>query len=49
MRDEIRTIIDEWKEYDVFCGPTVWEEYKKGWARALKDVALGFDLGLVEY
>ena len=39
MRDEIRTIIDEWKEYDVFCGPTVWEEYKKGWARALKDVA----------
>jgi hypothetical protein len=39
MRDEIRTIIDEWKEYDVFCGPTVWEEYKKGWARATKDVA----------
>jgi hypothetical protein len=39
MRDEIRSIIDEWKEYDVFCGPTVWEEYKKGWASALKATA----------
>ena len=34
---EIKEMIDLWKEYNVFDGPTVWEGYKKAWGRALAD------------
>ncbi|KAL7539162.1 hypothetical protein ACHAXR_009724 [Thalassiosira sp. AJA248-18] len=34
---EIKEMMEEWKEHNVFGGPTVWEEYKKGWSRALKE------------
>ena len=34
---EIKGMLEDWKEHNVFGGPTVWEEYKKGWTRALKD------------
>ena len=34
---EIKDMIDSWKEYNVFDGPTVWEGYKKAWGRALVD------------
>jgi hypothetical protein len=34
---EIKEMIDIWKEYNVFDGPTVWEGYKKAWGRALAD------------
>lgn len=36
---EIKGMVEEWKEHNVFGGPTVCEEYKKGWSRALKEVA----------
>jgi len=43
MRDqyqnEVRGMIDEWKEHNVFGGPTVLDEYKRGWSRALKEAA----------
>ena len=34
---EIKNMMDDWKEHDVFGGPTILEEYKKGWIRAVKD------------
>ena len=38
-QSEVKGMMDEWKEHNVFGGPTVLEEYKKGWNRALKEVA----------
>jgi len=38
-QNEIKGMMEEWKEHNVFGGPTVWEEYKKGWSRALKEAA----------
>ena len=34
---EVKEMIDSWKEYSVFDGPTVWEGYKKAWGRAVTD------------
>jgi hypothetical protein len=36
-QNEVREMIESWKEYNVFDGPTVWEGYKKAWGRALAD------------
>eukprot|EP00984_Skeletonema_dohrnii_P039015 scaffold42903_cov139-Skeletonema_dohrnii-CCMP3373.AAC.1 len=36
---EVKEMIDSWKEYSVFDGPTVWEGYKKAWGRAVTDAA----------
>jgi len=36
---EVKEMIDSWKEYSVFDGPTVWEGYKKAWGRAVTDTA----------
>lgn len=36
-RSEVRGMLEEWKEHNVFGGPTVWEEYKRGWGWALKE------------
>eukprot|EP00581_Thalassiosira_minuscula_P011141 CAMPEP_0183719210 /NCGR_PEP_ID=MMETSP0737-20130205/12257_1 /TAXON_ID=385413 /ORGANISM="Thalassiosira miniscula, Strain CCMP1093" /LENGTH=570 /DNA_ID=CAMNT_0025948921 /DNA_START=39 /DNA_END=1751 /DNA_ORIENTATION=+ len=39
-QNEIKGMIDEWKEHDVFGGPTIWEEYRRGWTRAWKEAAV---------
>ena len=36
---EVKEMIDSWKEFSVFDGPTVWEGYKKAWGRAVVDAA----------
>mmetsp|Transcript_35546 Transcript_35546/g.72706 ORF Transcript_35546/g.72706 Transcript_35546/m.72706 type:complete len:512 (+) Transcript_35546:160-1695(+) len=36
---EVKEMIESWKEYSVFDGPTVWEGYKKAWGRAVTDTA----------
>ncbi len=36
---QVKEMIDQWKEYSVFDGPTVWEGYKKAWVRAVQDAA----------
>ncbi len=40
--DEIGSMLEEWKVHDVFGGPTVWEEYKRAWNRALREVNTTF-------
>ena len=37
-QNEVKGMMEEWREHNVFGGPTVWEEYKRGWGRALKEV-----------
>eukprot|EP00985_Skeletonema_marinoi_P033387 scaffold41196_cov153-Skeletonema_marinoi.AAC.1 len=37
---EVKEMIESWKEYSVFDGPTVWEGYKKAWGRAVTDAAV---------
>ncbi|KAL9181011.1 hypothetical protein ACHAXT_009816 [Thalassiosira profunda] len=34
--EEVRGMLEEWKERNVFGGPTVVDEYRRGWNRALK-------------
>lgn len=36
---QVKEMIDQWKDYAVFDGPTVWEGYKKAWGRALLDAS----------
>ena len=36
---EIKDMMDQWKEHNVFGGPTILDEYKRGWSRALKEAA----------
>ncbi len=36
---QVKEMIDQWKEFSVFDGPTVWEGYKKAWGRAVQDSA----------
>lgn len=38
-QSEVKGMMEEWKSHHVFGGPTVMEEYKKGWIRALKEAA----------
>jgi hypothetical protein len=38
-RDEVHSALDEWGECDAFGGPTVWEEYRRGWTAALREAA----------
>ena len=37
--EEIENVLNEWKEHNVFGGPTVWEEYKRAWNRTLREVS----------
>lgn len=37
FQNEVKEMIDIWKKHNVFGGPTVWEGYKKAWARAIAD------------
>ncbi|KAL7552760.1 hypothetical protein ACHAWF_015998 [Thalassiosira exigua] len=39
VRGEAKRMIEEWGEHGAFGGPTVLEEYKRGWARAVKEAA----------
>jgi hypothetical protein len=36
---EIGRMLEEWNDHNVFGGPTVWEEYKRAWNKALKEAS----------
>jgi hypothetical protein len=38
-QDEIGRMLEEWNDHNVFGGPTVWEEYKRAWNKALKEAS----------
>ena len=37
IRDKVRSAMEEWRDHDAFGGPTVWEDYSRGWTGALRE------------
>ena len=37
IRDEVSSAMEEWRAHDAFGGPTVWEDYCRGWTGALRE------------
>ena len=35
VMEEVKEMMESWNRHNVFGGPTVWEQYKKGWSQAL--------------
>ena len=36
-REEVRSAMEEWRDHGAFGGPTVWEDYSRGWTGALRE------------